>query len=139
MKSDIYGFKLLVEPAEDVRGAWVAHVLDIGVVTYGFSFREAFDLGLDAARVIVADDLEHGRDPMQRDRAPVEVYRRVGRIFENPAPPLPLEELERQADRGELVAALFLIQVVAYSNAPKPARDRLRIVGQPAPMDLSAA
>lgn len=50
----------------ELNSIWVAHVLDLDLVTQGATLGEALDMARDAAEVIVADDLSHGRDPSDR-------------------------------------------------------------------------
>jgi hypothetical protein len=56
-------------PAGDNQ--WEAHVLDLDVVTYGNSLTHAVEMAIEAAHMVLADDLEDGRDPFER-RAPDE-------------------------------------------------------------------
>ncbi|MEZ4432843.1 MAG: hypothetical protein R3F65_10545 [bacterium] len=130
-----HGFKLLVEPASDVPGSWLAHILDIDVVTYGGGFREAMDLGLEAAALVVSDDLANGLNPLDRARAPIEVYRRVARIMESQCPPMTVEEIEARIAAGDQIAALFLVRV----DVGRTMHHDSRLVGQPAPLDHLAA
>lgn len=135
MDGNTYGFKLLIEPASDVPGCWLAHILDIDVVTYGGGFREAMELGLEAAALVVSDDLANGRNPLDRARAPIEVYRRVAKIMESQCPPMTVDEIEARIAAGDQIAALFLVSV----HIGRTVRHPLELVGQPAPLDHLAA
>lgn len=64
-----YNFWLHVHPAEDIDGEWVAHCLDLDVVSQGNSLKNAFDMVIEATLMVVCDDLNAGRDPLER-RAP---------------------------------------------------------------------
>jgi len=132
-----YGFKLLIEPAPDVDGCWLAHILDIDVVSYGESFRHALEMGLEAAAMVVSDDVEHGRDPLERGKAPVEVYRRVAKIMESGCPPLSLDELDARASKGEEIAAVFIVGV-QFGRIREHSK-RESFFGQPAPLEYVAA
>lgn len=65
----LYRLTALIQPAPDLPGCWVTHILDIDVVTYGTSFHHALAMGLDAAALVIADDLARGLDPLARGRA----------------------------------------------------------------------
>ncbi len=67
-------------PAPGV-GDWEAHVLDLDVVTYGKTLAHAVEMALEAARMIVVDDLQEGRDPSER-RAPDEEWREMYELQE---------------------------------------------------------
>lgn len=130
-----YGFKLLIEPASDVPGCWVAHILDIDIVTFGQGFRQTLELGLEAAALVIDDDLANGLNPLARHRAPTEVYRRAARIMESQCPPMAIDELEARIAAGDQIAALFLVSV-HVDRAERHPRD---LVGQPASLDHLAA
>lgn len=47
---------------------WEAHALAVDVVTYGDDLRDAVRMGIEAAAMVIADELNNDRDPMD-DRA----------------------------------------------------------------------
>lgn len=57
---------LLVRPAPDVAGQWVAHCLDFDVVSQGNSPIHALHMMMEATTIVVADDLARGADPFAR-------------------------------------------------------------------------
>ena len=69
----IFDLWVVVKPAEDVPGEWVAHCLDIDVVTQGRDAFHAMGLAAEAISLTVVDDLENGREPGLR-RAPQEFW-----------------------------------------------------------------
>lgn len=58
------------------RDQWEAHVLDLDVVTYGNSLAHAIEMAIDAAHMVLSDDLAEGRDPSER-RAPDEDWKEM--------------------------------------------------------------
>ena len=62
---------ILVFPAEDLTGTWLAHCLDLDVMSFGGSVREALDNVRTTSFEVIANEIEHGRDPFAR-RARVE-------------------------------------------------------------------
>jgi hypothetical protein len=57
-------------------GEWEAHVLDLDVVTYGLTLAHAVEMAMEAARMVVVDDLQAGGDPSKR-RAPDEEWQEM--------------------------------------------------------------
>lgn len=68
-----YNLWVVVRPAADLKGQWVAHCLDLDLVTYGNSLRHAMDMVHEAAEATILDDLNSKNDPMDR-RAPRECW-----------------------------------------------------------------
>jgi hypothetical protein len=65
---------VLVTPAQDLPGQWVAHCLNIDIVTQGDSIQHALAMAREAVLMVVRDDLIRGRDPLQRRPAPEECW-----------------------------------------------------------------
>src|SRR5580704_11273285 len=65
----VYSAWVLVHPAEDVAGAWVAHALDFDIVTHGESAEHAMNMVVEAVEMVLEEDMAEGRDPYAR-RAP---------------------------------------------------------------------
>ncbi len=65
----IFNLWVVVRPAEDLPDQWVAHCLDLDVVSQGTSFQHAMEMVFEASSMVVADDIVAGRDPFSR-RAP---------------------------------------------------------------------
>lgn len=63
---------LWVKAAPDVPGQWVAHCLDLDLVTQGDSPEHALRMLQDAVALTVFDDLRSGHDPAARPKAPKE-------------------------------------------------------------------
>lgn len=64
-----YAFWIIFRPAADIPGQWVAHNLDLDVVTQGDSLTHAILMAQEATEMVLVDDIAAGRDLMDR-RAP---------------------------------------------------------------------
>jgi predicted RNase H-like HicB family nuclease len=84
---------VLVKPSADVRGEWVAHCLDLDVVTQGRNPTHAVQMIGEALALAIEDDLRQGRDPFARSRAPAEYWDELHRVTGQgePSPVLPAE------------------------------------------------
>jgi predicted RNase H-like HicB family nuclease len=71
---------VLVRPAPDVAGQWVAHCLDLDVVTQGNDFQHALRMLSEAVWMVMVADFELGRDPLKRTRAPEEDWSELYRV-----------------------------------------------------------
>lgn len=67
--------------SDDLKDCWVAHCLDLDVVTQGHSPRHALDMIHEAVALALVDDLNHGLDPRERPRAPAECWEPLLRLF----------------------------------------------------------
>ena len=74
---------LLIKPAPDVRNQWVGHCLDLDIVTQGNSIAHAFEMLREAVGMAVCYDLEAGRNPHDRKRAPPESWAEWERVLKN--------------------------------------------------------
>ncbi len=72
-------FWVVAKPAPDMPGWWIAHCLDIDVITQGDSLEDALSSIPEAVGMTLADDLKAGRDPLQR-RAPPEYWAELAEI-----------------------------------------------------------
>ena len=79
-------FQVLVRPAHDVPGQWVAHCLNIDVMSQGDSIAHAFEMAREAVLMAVVDDLAHDRDPRTRPPAPQEAWDCYEQIQRSGAP-----------------------------------------------------
>ncbi|MCC7380845.1 MAG: hypothetical protein IT384_03395 [Deltaproteobacteria bacterium] len=97
-----YNFWVVVEPTKGVAGEWTAHVLEVDVVTQGRSIKHAFDMAIEAAAIVVGDDLRAKRDPLTR-RAPDRFWKRLQRVVEGGSP-VRLSALRQKVARRIMVA-----------------------------------
>ncbi|MFA5053352.1 MAG: hypothetical protein WC565_04800 [Parcubacteria group bacterium] len=71
-----YNFWFLIERACDVPSQWVAHCLELDVVTQGNDLDHACKMLLEACAMVLLDDIEARRDISER-RAPDEFWDRL--------------------------------------------------------------
>jgi predicted RNase H-like HicB family nuclease len=79
---------VLVMPAEDLPGQWIAHCLNLDLVTQGNSIEHALEMAGEAIQMVVADDLRDGLDPLERPLAPRECWDLLLEILNSPDGPL---------------------------------------------------
>lgn len=87
-------FSVIVTPSE-VKGQWVAHCLNIDLVTQGDSVQHAFAMALESVRTVVADDLKQGLDPLDRKEAPEECWKLMNETVRHGQPMSTVEDLSR--------------------------------------------
>ncbi len=112
-----YNIALLCRPSKDVPGQWIAHCLDIDLVTQGKSASDAVKMAQEAVVMLVQHELEQGRDPLDR-RAPDEDWKVFQRVLEKGTPVASLAELPHTA-----VLAGFLMVRIEHQR-PAPARKK---------------
>jgi len=102
-----YNVWIVARPAPDLPGQWIAHCLDIDVVSQGDSLNHAIRMAHEAVSMVVVDELNKGRDPQAR-RAPQEFFDELYGLFERNEE-LSGEALAEAEAEGRLV--LFATQV----------------------------
>jgi hypothetical protein len=80
--SGIYNAWVILYPAPDVSGAWIAHALDFDVVTQGNGAEDAYKMAVEAICMVLEHDLQEGVDPYAR-RAPEECWRQLLDVLEH--------------------------------------------------------
>ncbi|MBI5479973.1 MAG: hypothetical protein HY906_13995 [Deltaproteobacteria bacterium] len=74
-----FPFRVVVYPAPDLKGQWIAHCLETDIVTQGESAEHAVAMMADALETVGAYRVERGLFPVPRLRpAPPEVWALVG-------------------------------------------------------------
>lgn len=106
---------VVVKPAEDLPDQWVAHCLDLDVVTQGTSYKHAMNMVFEAASMVVVDELVAGRDPLAR-RAPPEDWADLYRIL-NEGHHVSFAQLERGVDREYVKAVASQVVLSVQSKA----------------------
>ena len=71
-------FHVLVYPAPDVEGQWIAHCLELDMIVQGDSDEHARTVLLDQFQVLLEYNLQHGLVPIQIRPAPTEVWTAAG-------------------------------------------------------------
>lgn len=110
-------FTILITPAESLPGQWVAHCLNIDLVTQGNSIEHAFEMAREAVLLVVEDDLRNSLDPLDRPSAPPDCWASVQDIMQQGCP------LSDVRDPGEIAAAIGMLRVTVPQDAlPEHAR-----------------
>jgi predicted RNase H-like HicB family nuclease len=78
----VYAAWIVIFPAEDVPGTWVAHALEFDVVTQGSNAEDAYAMATEAVTMVLTEDLREGRDPYAR-RAPDECWKPLREMFDH--------------------------------------------------------
>lgn len=89
----------------EVEEQWIAHCLNIDVVTTGDSIGHAFEMAREAVMMAVEDDLQHDRDPLGRSPAPSECWQLLHKVNETGRP---LIEIEDHSKVGAVVGRLLI-------------------------------
>lgn len=114
----------VARPAPDVPGEWVAHCLELDVMSQGSSLRQAFDMLSEAVQIAWNEDSRVGRDPLSH-RAPDDCWAELWEVV-NRGERGPIAELEKLPADADLVIAaqleLLLLRQVPPAPAPKPPR-----------------
>jgi len=104
----LYNFWVLVKPAEDVPGQWLAHCLEVDVVTQGDSIKHVLDMISEAVPMVVEEDLSTGRDPHER-RAPKEYWNELYQLLNDSEPTDLARVMEHDPSSLSLVAAQLVV------------------------------
>jgi predicted RNase H-like HicB family nuclease len=88
----------LVYPAADLPGTWVAHCLELDIISQGASDQDALRSLDEAINVIVEYNIQHGLMPLQIRLAPKEYWEAAGLPF--PQEGLKVSVTVRQLDTG---------------------------------------
>lgn len=107
---------ILLSPATDVEGQWIAHCLDLDVVTQGSSLEHAALMGREAVDIVIESDAANGKDPFSRDQAPEEDWKRLYDLMHH-AVPLRLVPREKWS-RLTVVAMPYAVCVPVVDEAP---------------------
>lgn len=118
MSARTYNLWLLLRPAEDVPGQWIAHCLDLDVVTQGNSISHAFTMAQEAVCMVVAEDMSEGRDPLER-RAPDEFWAELWPVVTR-GTVVPLSQLKGE---GKDAALFCAAQIVVHAWSEKRMHD----------------
>lgn len=77
-----YNFRALIHRSENAPHIWVAHCLELGLVSQGDTPAQARDAIEEAVQMIVVDDLNEGLDPLDRQPSEEKYQRMAKDLFE---------------------------------------------------------
>jgi len=122
MPAKTYNLWVTVERATDVRGQWVAHVLDFDAVTQGNTIEHALRMAGEAAAMIAVEDLGTHRDPTDR-RAPEEDWERMFAILRT-AELISVAEIATREAELACVVCTFELEV---HQVPQPGEPKVPV------------
>lgn len=109
-----FNFWVIAKPAEDVPGEWVAHCLEVDVVSQGSSLNHAFEMVAEAVAMVVTEDIATGKQPTDR-RAPEEFWGELWDVVHS-GKPLPKGGVP---DEDVTCAAAQMVISVVEIHAPQ--------------------
>lgn len=116
---------ILLNPAPDVEGQWIAHCLDLDVVTQGSSLEHAAIMAREAVDLVIESDVAAGSDPFEREEAPQDDWQRLYKLLHH-AVPLKLVPREKWG-RLKVVAMPYTVCVPDVADDVPESADPLQI------------
>jgi predicted RNase H-like HicB family nuclease len=119
MRKHAYSVWVTIKPFRTAKGQWVGHCLDFDVVSQGNSPDEALKMTMEATEMVVADDLDASRDPLER-RAPERYFASLASIISTGQKvPLDLAMSDRSGARIYALSLQLTMQRLASSKTKK--------------------
>lgn len=115
-------FSILIRQEAGLEGQWVAHCLNLDLVSQGNSPSDAVRMILEATSIAVIDDMKAGLDPAGRSPAPKDLWDLFARTQQS-GTRIAAADVDRLAASKSLVVALIAYMHVAEQRAE--ASDRL--------------
>jgi hypothetical protein len=99
-------------PADDAADQWVAHCLDLDVVSQGDNLAHALQMVAEASAMVVAEDMKRGAEPLAR-RAPDECWDAVQKLTATPSlRPLSRQEIATLDPKAEVEVVANVVMTV---------------------------
>lgn len=109
---------VLVTRSKELPDQWVAHCLDLDVVTQGNSIEHAFEMSVEAVQMLIDDDIEHGLNPFTRSPAPEEEWAPLHSLIQN-CVPLDAVPPDQRSQLWTVAAQLQVSVLERSKSAPK--------------------
>jgi hypothetical protein len=109
---------------------WQAHCLGLEIVTYGENLAHAVSMGIEAAGLTIADDLNEGLDPLDRTMSDEEINLLMGEVKKGGHESLPLGMVIEREDEFYNVFVMLnvMVQCVAKNfSAPIDIKPNLNV------------
>jgi predicted RNase H-like HicB family nuclease len=123
-----YNLFITLQRSDEMPGKWVAHCLDVDVVSYGESLKDAIDMIKEAVEMVFVEDFSSGREPLER-RAPKVLWDEMWKNLLPHTVTLPMEDVLKKPD-SEIRYAVFQPTLTLHL---RPAAAR-RISKEPPPV-----
>lgn len=104
--------------APDVPGSWLAHFLDFDIMSVGDSPQHALEMVREAAGLALADDLNTGHDPRNRQADPAE-WEPLMRLIDKHTK-VKVAQLDERASEFKEFAALITVVLVRENHEVAP-------------------
>jgi len=111
VKQRTFDLHIVLWPDTEIRGRWMAHCLELDVLTWGTSVEHAVEMVREAAGMVLVDDLSKDRDPLLR-RAPQEDWDSMWTRLRG-ARPQPLSEVAN--GRPEFIILESVVTMTAFT------------------------
>lgn len=122
-----FNFWVLVRPAGDIAGKWVAHCLDLDVVSQGESIKHALDMVVEATAMVLADDIKNCSEPGKGRRAPDKFWTLLWKTMKQGVA-VPMEEVLMSKGPAIIAAPLQLRATITHvaqvDDEPTPVGER---------------
>jgi hypothetical protein len=110
-------FSLLLYPAKDLLGQWIAHCLNWDLVSQGSSPSDATRMLAEAIVIAIEEDGAAGLDPDERKPAPSELWQRFQRVMFEGLRISPADVDKLKESRDHVVASVMYL---AEQREPTP-------------------
>lgn len=104
-----WDFRVLIQRAPDLPGQWVAHCLNIDVMSQGSSPLEARDSLMEAFAIVFEHEISCGRNPMDRRAAPEEYFDLWNRVAERGRPGIFAEMKPSDVKDTQYIATMLCV------------------------------
>ena len=127
-----------VTRAPDVRGAWLAHCLDLDVMTQSDSLEHAFEQVREAVSLVLVDDLRSGRDPLAtRATAPPAAWAELWRVIDLAEKRPPGEPIPAHQERVQVLVAQCVVHVRRVPLHQRVASEQRKALPNEIPLALA--
>lgn len=128
-------FSILIRPAVDIKGQWIAHCLNWDLVTQGDSAQHAVVMTIEAIAIAIEEDEAAGLDPADRPSAPREAWDLFSRTQHTGTRISPADVNTLKASPGIVIAAVMYMESAGKRGAPERIAS---IPGAPPPFMIAA-
>ncbi len=111
-----YHLWAVARPSPDVEGQWVGHCLQLDVVTVGDSLEHCFQMLQEASGMVVCDDLNLGRNPLDRADHADPVWKEWARVMDQGT----IKSISKTKNQASYLWALRWSVKAALTEMPMP-------------------
>lgn len=119
-------FWALFWPSKDIPDQWVAHCLNLDIVSQGNSLSHACEMLFEAVALSLTDDLIANRSPIERPSAPAEDWKTLEGVLEN-GEPVKFSEISTSVDqqKGRRLTVATMMKLTVRIERRAAAADNL--------------